>query len=111
MHFLFIKIIDIDYKDDIFMALESVGISKASYTDAYNLDSVLSNELPLFKGFFKTDADKAKEEIIITAIIEDQKQAKDLIEILDEAGLDIRNNEILRLMTWKLDMFFEAGRK
>ena len=31
MYFMFMKIIDVNYKDDIFLALESVEITKASY--------------------------------------------------------------------------------
>lgn len=111
MHFLYIKVIDVDYKDDVFLALESVGINKASYFDAYNLDKVLSEELPLFKGFFKTEDDKAKEVVIITALIEKKEQAKEILEILEESGLDIVKQDILRLMTWPLDMVFYPDNK
>lgn len=106
MHFLYIKVIDVDYKDDIFLGLESVEINKASYMEGYNLDKVLSDELPLFKGLFKTEEDKAKNVIIITALVKEKKQVEEFLEILKESGLDIENQEILRLMTWPLDMVF-----
>ncbi len=111
MHFLFIKIIDIDYKDDIFLALESVEIAKASYFEAYNMDKALSDEIPLFKGFFKTEEDKAKKVMIITALVEEKGQVEEFLNILKESGMDIKNNEILRLMTWPLDMVFEPNVK
>jgi len=107
MYFLFIKIIDIDYKDDVFLALESVEINKASYFDAYNLDKALSDEIPLFKGFFQTEEDKAKKVIIITALVEEKKQIDEFLNIVQESGMDIKNKEILRLMAWPLEYIFE----
>ncbi len=107
MQFLFIKIIDINYKDDIFLALESVEISKASYFEGYNMDKTLTDEIPLFRGFFKTEEDKAKKVIIVTALIKEKKQVEDFLSILEESGLDIKSKEILRLMTWNLDMVFD----
>ncbi len=106
MHFLYIKVIDVDYKDDIFLALESVEITKASYVEGHNLDKVLSDEIPLFKGFFKNEEDKSKKVIIITALIEKKEQVEEFLDILKESGLDIENKEILRLMTWPLDFVF-----
>lgn len=109
MYFLFIKIINIDYKDDIFMALESVGISKASYLEAYNLDMVLSDEIPLFKGFFISEEEKLKNVIIINSLVEEKKQIKEFLKILEESSLDIRNEEIIRVLAWPLEVAFGPG--
>lgn len=106
MYFLFIKIIDIDYKDDIFLALESVEITRASYFEAYNLDKALSDVIPLFKGFFQIEEDKTKKVIIVTALVEKKKQVEEFLKILEESGLEIKNKEILRLMMWPLEMVF-----
>ncbi|MGM0509205.1 MAG: hypothetical protein ACQERZ_08630 [Fusobacteriota bacterium] len=106
MHFLFIKIIDIKYKKDIFLALESVEINKASYMEGYNLDKVLTDELPIFKGLFGLEENESKKVVIITALVKQKTQIQDFLEILKESGLDLENKEILRLMTWPLDMVF-----
>jgi len=60
MYFLFIKVIDTAYKEDIFLALQSVGINKGSYFLSHNMDNTLSDDMPAFTGFFKTEDDKAK---------------------------------------------------
>lgn len=104
MHYLFVKIIDTDYKEDIFLALESVDISKASYIEGVNLDNALTRELPLFKGFFQTEEEKAQEVIIISALIEEKAQALEFVEMLRESGLDVDNGEILRVLTWPLEL-------
>ncbi len=97
MYFMYMKIIDINYKDDIFLALESVEITKASYFEANNLDNELTDELPLFKGFFATDEDKNKKAIIVTALIESEDQIDEFVTNLEASGLDIKEEPIFRL--------------
>lgn len=104
MHYLFVKVMDVDYKEDIFLALESVDITKASYVEGTNLDNALTRELPLFKGFFQTDEEKAKQVIIITALIEEKSQALEFVEMLRESGLDIDSGEIVRVLTWPTEV-------
>ena len=103
MHFVFIKVIDIEYKDDIFLGLESVGISKASYTEAYNLDHVLSKELPLFKGFFKSEEDQVN--LMSRCLISTRPTHKEIIKNirLEEQKLKIEHN----IMSW----FMHYGQK
>ncbi|BDU51457.1 hypothetical protein [Haliovirga abyssi] len=111
MYFMFLKIIDIDYKDDIFLALESVEIDKASYVEGNNLDSILRDEMPIFKGFFKTEEDKSKKVILITALVKEKKQIDDFINILKEADIDIENDDIIRVVAWKVDYIFDKIEK
>jgi hypothetical protein len=93
MYYLFVKVIDIDYKEDIFLALESVDITKASYIEGTNLDNALTRELPLFKGFFQTEEEKARQVLLITALIEEKSQAEEFVEMLRESGLDVDNEK------------------
>ncbi len=111
MQFLFIKVIEQKYKNDIFLALESVDINKASYFDAYNLDISMTDKIPILKGLFLPEEEKYDKQIIITAMIKDRKQIEDFIKILEESGMDIRNKEIIRLMTMPIDYYFEADIK
>ncbi|MDN5304534.1 MAG: hypothetical protein PWP46_1420 [Fusobacteriaceae bacterium] len=103
MHYLYVKIMDTDYKEDIFLALESVDITKASYVEGTNLDNELTRELPLFKGFFQTEEEKNKRVIIISALIENESQAKEFVDILRESGFDVDNGEIIRVLTWPVN--------
>lgn len=104
MYYLFVKVIDIDYKEDIFLALESVDITKASYVEGTNLDNALTRELPLFKGFFETEEEKARQLILITALIEEKSQAEEFAEMLRESGLDVDNGEIVRVLAWPVEV-------
>ena len=59
-YFLYIKIMDNFYKDDILMALESADISKASMMEGINLDNALTRNLEIFKGFFSEQVQEEK---------------------------------------------------
>lgn len=104
MYYLFVKVIDVDYKEDIFLALESVDITKASYIEGTNLDNALTRELPLFKGFFQTEEEKARQVLLITALIEDKAQIHEFVDMLRESGLDIDNGEIVRVLAWPVEV-------
>ena len=105
MYFLFIKIVDINYKEDVTMALESVGITKASYIESWNLEKSLSDEITLFTGFFQRE--NRGQQVIITALAEDKEQVKRLLDTLRVAGLDIDNSEILRLLLMPVSLAFD----
>ena len=107
MYFLFMKIINVDYKEDIFLALESAEITKASYIEARNLEKSLTNELPLFKGFFTTDEEKEKQVIIVTALVNEKEQVDEFIDTLEASGLNIREEEIFRLALMPVAMTFD----
>ncbi len=111
MYFLFIKVIEQKYKNDIFLALESVDINKASYFDAYNLDISLTDQIPILKGLFLPEEEKYEKQIIITAMVKEIKQVEEFVKILEESGMEIRNQEIIRLMTMPINYYFESGMK
>ena len=99
MYFLYIKILDLAYKDDVFLALESVGVSKASYFEANNLDNSLNNEIPLFKGFFN-DIESDEKVVIITALLDEEEQASDIMKIIKASGIDMKDDDFFRMITW-----------
>ena len=107
MYFMFMKIIDTNYKDDIFLALESVEITKASYIEARTLEKSLTDELPLFKGFFTTDEEKEKQIIIVTALVDKTEQIDELIKNLEASGLNIKEEPIFRLALMPVTMTFD----
>jgi len=105
MFFVFIKIIDIDYKEDISMALRSVGITKVSSIDSWNLERSFSDEITLFTGFFKTGL--RDEQLILTGLAEEKNQIEKLLENLRIAGIDIDGKEILRVLAWPISLMFD----
>lgn len=103
MNFLYIKIINTDYKEDILLALESSEIYKASLIEGINLDNALTRDLALFKGFFENELEEEKKVVIINALVDKKEKIKDFIIILKESGLDIENEEIIRILTWEVE--------
>jgi len=108
MYFVFIKIFNVDCKEDIILALQSVGIDRGSLYSAINLDKTLNDELPLFTGFFKTEEDKAKKQYIITTLMEDKDTIKQFLNNLRESGMDIDNEDIIRLVAMPVNSVFDT---
>jgi len=109
MYFVFIKVFKIEYKEDIILALQSVGVNKGSYYSSFNLDNTLSDDLSVYTTFFKTEEDRAKEQLIMTTLMEDKKTAKQFLENLRESGLSIDEDEILRLVLIPVALAFDPN--
>lgn len=109
MLFLFIKISKLDYFEDICLALQSAGISKASSFEAMNLDTLLNDEIPFLRNPFVSDNERQLNQKIVTALIEDRSQAVEAINNLKQSGVDVDNGDILRVMTLPLDSLFDEG--
>ncbi len=107
MFYLIIKIMNIDYKEDVILALQSVGLNHGSFYEATNLDPSLSLDLPMFTGLFRTEEDKARKALIITTLMDEKKQAVSLLQNLREAGIDIDNENILRVIVLPVSMMFD----
>lgn len=109
MLFLFIKVSNIDYYEDICLALQSAGISKASSFEATNLDKMLGDELPFLKGLLMGDEEREKRQMIITGLIDDKSQAADVIAILEESGIDMKTDNVLRLILMPVETVYCDG--
>lgn len=107
MYFLYIKIVNTDYKEDILLALESAEIYKASIVEGKNLENALTRDLALFKGFFNGDEEEEKKVLIVNALVDEKEKIKDFIEILKESGLDLENEEIIRILTWGVEVLID----
>lgn len=103
MIFLYIKLADINYKEDILLALESSEIYKASLVEGINLDNALTRDLALLRGFFDKEHEEEKPVIIINALVDKKERIKEFVFILKESGLDIENEEIIRILTWEVE--------
>ena len=108
MYFLFVKLIDINYKEDIILALRSVGVERASCFSSTNLERTLSDEFRLFTGFLGRDKQEGEQEIF-TALLETKEQARDFLDNLRSADIDVDNEEILRLIVWPVSIVFDSN--
>jgi hypothetical protein len=109
MYFLFIKVSNIDYYEDICLALQSAGISKASSFEATNLDVMLGDELPFLRGLLMGDEERDRKQTNITGLIYDKSQAADVIAILEESGIDLKNDSVLRLILLPVETVYCDG--
>jgi hypothetical protein len=97
MNLLIISLSELDYKEDVFLALQSVGIQKASVFDAKNLNNSLASEFSLFSGFLIGGNAHEGEKLIILAHIKDVTDAKELIANLEAGGIPVNTENVLNL--------------
>ena len=106
MHFMFIKVMDVRYKEDVVLALQSEGIHRASYIESKNLQKSLSDDFKLFTGFFAPDPEE--NQVIITALIDKPSQADEVLANLTQAGIDVHNEPIVRIILWPVSHVFDG---
>lgn len=106
MYFMFIKIMDVRYKEDVVLALQSEGIWRASYIESKDLQKSLSDDFKLFTGFFSTDPEE--NQVIITALIDEPAQARNVLENLSQAGIQVYEHPVLRVILWPVSHVFDG---
>ena len=108
MYFLIIQLFKNEYKDDIFLAFTSCGIKKASFFEGFNLDKILQEEFSLFRGIIKPKEQRERYSILITGIVDKKERVRDFIKVLDEAGIEIKKEEILRLVLLPVSLVIDS---
>lgn len=98
MYLLIIQLFKSEYKDDIFLALTSCGIKRASFFEGFNLDKVLQQEFSLFSGIIRTKEQKERYSMLITGVVDKKERVDDFIDVLKEADIDIKKEDILRIV-------------
>ena len=98
MFFMVIQLFRIEYKEDVLLALTSCGIRKGSIFEGQNLDKLLQRDYPLFTGLIKSEDEKERYSYLITTIVEKKDKVNELIGLLKEADIDIKQENILRLI-------------
>ncbi len=98
MFLLIVQLFRVEYKEDVLLAMTSCGIRKGCTFEGYNLDKALERDYPLFSGLIKSQDEKDRYSMMITAVVEKLKKARDLVHLLKEADIDIEKEEILRLI-------------
>jgi hypothetical protein len=97
MYFMFLEITNPEYKEDVFLALQSIGIERASTIETSNISGELSDELTFFTGFFRSDKIEQHRQLLVISQVRTKEQAKELLENLREGGADIDNQDIVSL--------------
>jgi hypothetical protein len=98
MFFYIIQLFDIEYKDDMILALTSAGIMRGTYMEGENLDHLLNQDFPIFKGFFKMKEDKERISSLFFGFTEKRETLTDMVKVLKDAGIDNEKKEIFHIM-------------
>lgn len=98
MYYLIIQLFKTEYKEDLLLALTSCGIGKGSLFEGQNLDKVLQREYPLFSGFIRSDDERERFSALVTTVVDRKESVDELIALLKEAEIDIRKEDILRIV-------------
>ena len=101
MYFYIIQLFDIKYKEDIILALTSANVMRGTYIEGENYDHILNNEFPLFTGFFKTKELKERISSLFFGIVKDKNTLKNVIQLLKDAGIENKDDEIYRIILLK----------
>ncbi|RKY01980.1 MAG: hypothetical protein DRP54_02770 [Spirochaetes bacterium] len=97
MYLMIIQLYKHEYKEDLFLAFTSCGIKRASFTEGFNLDKILQEEFSLFKGIIKPKEERERYSLIIFSTVESKETVKELIQILKDSGMDVDNEDIMRI--------------
>lgn len=98
MYFYIIQLFDVKYKDDMILALTSAGVMKATYLEGENLDHLLNQDFPIFKGFFKMKEDKERVSSIFFGMTENRETIENVVKVLKEAGIDNSREEVYHIL-------------
>ena len=104
MYYLIIQLFKIEYKEDVLLALTSCGIKKGNVFEGQNLDKMLQRDVPLFSGLIKSEDEKERYSALIMTIVSKKEKVKELIHLLFEADIDIKREDILRLVLLPVEM-------
>ncbi|RKY80232.1 hypothetical protein DRQ07_05685 [candidate division KSB1 bacterium] len=98
MFLIIIHLFKTEYKDDILMALTSCGIEDGCTFEGMNLQKILEHDYPLFRGLVPSESDKQRFSILITATVDSMETVESFTNLLNEADIDIINENVLQLI-------------
>ena len=98
MYFYILQLFNVDYREDILLAMTSAGIKQATVVEGTNLDKIVAQEFPLFTGLFHSPADRERFSNLIFGMVDSEQEIDSLVEVLRQAGIDNRKEEIYRVV-------------
>ncbi|MBN2104459.1 hypothetical protein JW835_10505 [bacterium] len=107
MYFLIIQLFKVEYKEDVLLAMTSCGIQKGSAFEGQNLDKVLEREFPLFTGLIRSEDEREQFSILITSVVDSKKRVREFVQLLKEADIDIKRENILRVVMIPSEMIID----
>jgi len=115
MLYLIIEVHDPSYKEDIYLALQSIGVVRATSIDGQNISAALTDEFTFFTGFFQSDKIEQGHVLFILAQVRTREQVREFLSNLREADVKIDTEDILTVtavpaaVTFSSDLGFSEG--
>ncbi len=115
MLYLIIEVHDPSYKEDIYLALQSIGIARATSIDGQNISAALTDEFTFFTGFFQSDKIEQGNVLFIVAQVRTKDQVREFLSNLREADIDIDAQNIINVtavpaaITFSSDLGYSEG--
>ena len=93
----FIHLYDINYKEDIILALTSAGLSKIIFLEGTNGARLLETQLPIFTGFFRSSEEKEKVNGLFIGMIDGKDKLEAIKKLLKDSGVENKNNDVYQI--------------
>lgn len=108
MYYMILEVSNPDLKEDVLLALQSIGISRASTIEGEDISSALTDEFNFFSGFFRSDKAERGELTIITAQVRTREQVRELLSNLREADIPIDRKDLITMTLIPAVMTFSS---
>ncbi len=95
MLYLIVEVHDPSYKEDIYLALQSIGVARATSIDGQNISSALTDEFTFFTGFFQSDKIERGHVLFILAQVKTREQIREFLSNLREADVQVDKEDII----------------
>jgi hypothetical protein len=109
MYFLIIQLFKTEYKEDVLLAMTTCGISKGNMFEGQNIDNILEQDVPIFAGLINPESERARQTIMITAVLDKKDRMQMLMQLLEEAGIEIASGEILKTILLPVEMTMDGA--
>lgn len=99
MKLYILQLFDIQYKDDILLALTTANITAATVVEGLTVHNLLDQDFPLFSGLFRSQRERERYSQVFVGTVSEDEAIDSLLELLSQAGIDNSQEQVFRLVT------------
>ncbi|MCX8057826.1 MAG: hypothetical protein N3A58_00230 [Spirochaetes bacterium] len=101
IYYIFLK--DLNYKEDIALALTSSSLNSTLFIESININKLLQLKLPLFSGLFNTNIDN--DSGLFIGFTENKENLNNFLKLLQESGVINSENSIFNIFYFEVNSF------
>lgn len=99
MKLYILQLFDIEYKDDILLALTTANITASTVLEGLTVQNLLDQDFPFLSGLFKNQRERERYSQVIFGTVEEDEAIESLLDVIEQAGIDNSGERIFRLIT------------